>query len=291
MQIVLHIGAHFTNEEKLINSLGKNTELLEAQGVSIAPLTFYNQKIRSFVNHPDEKLTPLGIRKELLADLTQEKSPDRVVMSNTKIFGIPKLAVRNNLIYPNAGTRLETFAKIFHSEDIEVFFAIRNPATFLPALMNGTPVRTVDELTDGSLALSLRWSELIMRVRNILPNVPVTVWCNEDTPLIWEAILRELAGFDPTVPILGGLDLLEDIMSSQGLSRFKDYLNEHPGMSEIQKRRVIAAFLEKFGLEDELEEELDLQGWTEELVHSLTEAYDEDVFLIERIPGVTLITP
>ncbi len=80
-------------------------------------------------------------------------------------------------------------------------------------------------------------------------------------------------------------------MSSQGLSRFKDYLNEHPGMSEIQKRRVIAAFLEKFGLEDELEEELDLQGWTEELVQSLTEAYDEDVFLIERIPGVTLITP
>ena len=80
-------------------------------------------------------------------------------------------------------------------------------------------------------------------------------------------------------------------MSPEGLARFDAYLASHPGLTEVQKRRVIAAFLDKFALEDELEEELDLPGWTEDLVEALTEAYDEDVFQIERIPGVTLVTP
>ena len=59
----------------------------------------------------------------------------------------------------------------------------------------------------------------------------------------------------------------------------------------MQKRRVIAAFLDKFALDEEIEEELDMPGWTEELVAELTEVYDEDVLAIQRIPGVTVLTP
>ena len=32
-------------------------------------------------------------------------------------------------------------------------------------------------------------------------------------------------------------------------------------------------------------------GWTDELIEALTDVYDEDVFAIERLPGVNLITP
>jgi len=62
-------------------------------------------------------------------------------------------------------------------------------------------------------------------------------------------------------------------------------------MSEMQKRRIYAAFLDKFAMEEALEEELDLPGWTEELVDSLTEIYDQDIYHLQRIPGVTLIAP
>ena len=54
---------------------------------------------------------------------------------------------------------------------------------------------------------------------------------------------------------------------------------------------MIAAFLDKFALDEEIEEELDMPGWTEELVAELTEVYDEDVLAIQRIPGVTVLTP
>jgi len=73
-------------------------------------------------------------------------------------------------------------------------------------------------------------------------------------------------------------------------------------MTEMQKRPVIAAFLDKHAIEDEIDkhaiedeiaEELDMSGWTEALVDELTDVYvyDDDVLAIQRIPGVTLIAP
>ena len=75
------------------------------------------------------------------------------------------------------------------------------------------------------------------------------------------------------------------------MQRFAAYLKSHPDMTEIQKRRVISAFLDKFALEEEIEEELDLAGWTKDLMDDMTDAYDEDMLEVQRIPGVTLIAP
>jgi hypothetical protein len=121
--------------------------------------------------------------------------------------------------------------------------------------------------------------------------MPITVWCNEDTPLIWAQIVREMGGLDPTTAFEGEFSLLAEIMTASGMRRFESYLASHPGMTEIQKRRVIAAFLDKFVKEDAIEEELDTPGWTEQIVERLTEIYDEDIFEIQRVPGVNMITP
>ena len=75
------------------------------------------------------------------------------------------------------------------------------------------------------------------------------------------------------------------------MQRFAAYLKSHPDMTEIQKRRVISAFLDKFALEEEIEDELDLAGWTKDLMDDMTDAYDEDMLEVQRIPGVTLIAP
>ena len=75
------------------------------------------------------------------------------------------------------------------------------------------------------------------------------------------------------------------------MQRFAAYLKSHPDMTEIQKRRVISAFLDKFALEEEIEDELDLAGWTKDLMDDMTDVYDEDMLEFQRIPGVTLIAP
>ncbi len=291
MKLVLHIGAHFTDENKLVKSLVKNSDQLAEHGVIVPEPRHYRRQLRDIMDNVDVYPIIPEHRESLLRGMIGETIPDRVVMSNSNFFGVPRGAVRENMIYPNATERLGDFAKIFNAEDIEVFMSIRDPATFLPALVNGSADQTLEAVTGGSAPMALRWSELVMRVRQALPDVPVTVWCNEDTPLIWEEILREFAGFDPSMEINGGNDLLRSIMTREGFARYEDYVKNHPDMTEMQKRRVIAAFLDKFAIEDEVEEELDLPGWSEEFVEAMSETYDEDVFMIERIPGVTLITP
>jgi hypothetical protein len=137
----------------------------------------------------------------------------------------------------------------------------------------------------------VRWSEMLERMRAAFPSLPITVWCNEDLPMIWGEVLREMGGMVPNAELKGEFTLLEEIMSKVGMNRFKSYVETHPGMSESQKRRVIAAFLDKFALDDAVEEVLDLPGWTDELIDELTEIYDEDVYTIGRLPGVNLIAP
>ncbi len=85
--------------------------------------------------------------------------------------------------------------------------------------------------------------------------------------------------------------LLEEIMTEPGRREFSSYLTEHPDMTESQKREAVASFLDKYANDEMIEEELDVPGWTVELVDHLTELYDEDLFAIQRIPGVTLIEP
>lgn len=291
MQVVLHTGAHFTDEDRLLGCLERNRDLLGQHGVSLPRPNSYRRRLRDMLHDIHEAPLADGTVENYLAEINTLLDPDRVVFSNSNFFGVPRLAVRDNRFYPAADGRLLDFCSLFPGAEFEVFIGLRNPATLLPALLSGSPDNSIDALTGGANPTALRWSEFIERLRSNVPGISITVWCNEDTPLIWGQILREIAGVDPTVALEGSDDLLQDIMSKEGLNRFDEYLVKHPGMTEMQRRRVVAAFLDKFALEDELEEELDLPGWSEDIVDALSDIYDEDIYQIERIQGVNLITP
>ena len=138
---------------------------------------------------------------------------------------------------------------------------------------------------------TIKWSDTLLAIREAAPSVNITAWCFEDMPLIWAEIIREMAGLEHGDEITGEFDLLSEIMSQEGMTRLQTYLASHPTMTEMQKRRVIAAFLDKFAIDDEIEEELDAPGWTEADIDAMTDLYEEDMHIVARIPGVTLIAP
>jgi len=53
----------------------------------------------------------------------------------------------------------------------------------------------------------------------------------------------------------------------------------------------VLAFLDKYAIEEAVEEELDVPGWTDELVDQLTRNYEVDLIEIERMDGVSFIQP
>lgn len=291
MQVVIHAGAHMTDEDRLVNVLLRNRDLLTAIGTDVPDPNTYRKLLRDILGEVKRSGVSSESRDIVLDAISHDPGNDRLVLSNHAFFGTPKMAIGQGMFYPAAEMRIEAFRQIFPNDQLELFLALRDPAAHLPALFAKTPHDTMADFLNGVDPAQFRWSETIARFRQNFPDMPITVWCNEDSPLIWAQVVREMAGLDPHAGFDGEFALLEEIMTTIGMKRFETYLSSHPGMTEIQKRRVISAFLDKFVKEEEIEEELDLPGWTEDLVDTLSEAYDEDVFEIDRIQGVNFITP
>ena len=291
MQVILHTGAHYTDEDRLMKCLLRNKGDFADRGIAVPGPGKFRKLLKDTFNALKHAPASPEARDILLDTILDEEKADRLILSNTHFFGAPRTAVRNGVIYPLAPERIANMCDLFPNDQVEMFMAIRNPASFLPAVFEHSPQDQFADFLGGVDPREMRWSDTLMRIHEAAPNVPITVWCNEDTPLIWAQIIRDLAGLQSDEKIIGGFDLLGEIMTSEGMKRFRAYLKSHDVMTETQKRRVISAFLDKFAIEEKLEEELDLPGWTDELVEEMTEIYDRDVDHIQHMPGVKMISP
>ncbi len=293
MQVILHTGVHCTDDDRLLKCLLRNADTWRHEGISVPGPGKYRQLLSDAVNSL-ANAEPAPDSREVLMDAILSQDPeqvDRLVLSHENLFSVPKLLLGGGRFYRKAETRMRMVCDLFTGDRIELFMALRDPATFLPAVYAATPHEDFDSFLNGVDPMHLRWSDLLRRIRTDVPEVPITVWCNEDTPLIWGEVVRELAGIELSRKIVGAFDVFSDIISAEGMKRFRAFLKEHPNINEMQKRRVMTAFLDKYALEDAIEQELDLPGWDAAYVNALSESYEEDLYTIERLPGVTVITP
>jgi hypothetical protein len=211
-------------------------------------------------------------------------------MSNSSFLCTPQRIFEGGTFYARAAPKVGALQQLFPEDDLELFIAIRNPATFIPAAWRASGMDWDDFI--GRLdPRDLRWSDVITAIRNVVPSARLCVWCNEDTTLIWGSLLRQLAGIGSEQAVLGEYDLLASVMSPEGMQRFVTYMEAHPGQTELQVRRVIGAFLDKFAIPEEVEEEVDAPGWDAHFVDRITRAYDEDINRIAQMPGVDFIAP
>ncbi|SEL90523.1 hypothetical protein SAMN05443999_109122 [Roseovarius azorensis] len=291
MRVIIHAGAHNTDEDRLLACLFENSDLLAQHGTHLPDPVQYRRVIRDIVQQAENGALMPQAREALREVLGDIRAANRLVLSNEGFFGTPRMAVGGGLFYRAAEQRLDLFRQMFPGDRIELFLGLRDPAGYLPALLARTNLAGMDDLLRGCDPDHMRWSELIGRIRNSHPEIALTVWCNEDTPLIWGRILRAMAGLPDGIDLAGEFALLPEIMSPAGAARFRDYMNRNPGLTDAQKGRVVEAFLDKFADHSALEEEFDVPAWTAETIATLTTLYDADVQHIRQMQGVRLILP
>lgn len=290
MKIVYHIGAHCTDDEQLVKSLQKNPQVFEAEGVAVPPPQAYRSLLAEATLKLEDRPATLETQDILLERILEGADPDRLVMSFENFLGGAQRALEGGLLYPLAGEKTRNLYNLFPDHEIEYFLAIRNPATFVPAFLTKYPDLGTDKIMSNLNLEGLVWSDVLKDIRETNPDCPITVWCNEDTPLIWPELMHEITGIEMRVPFKGGLDIIAQIMEREGVKRLRAYMAENQPVNEIQRRRILTAFLDKYAIEDEVEDTIDLPGWTDEIVEFLTASYEDDMLEIARIPGVTLIT-
>ncbi len=291
MQIVYHIGANCTDDDRLLKSLLRNAEAFSAQGIRVPGPGKYRRLIRETIQNLAGADPAPDTRDILIDTILDDDETTRLVMSNSAFICVPFRVFENGMFYHLIEPKVRGLQQLFPADEIELFLGLRNPATLIPALYASVKNKSLTDFMHDMPPDQVRWSDVIRRIRACAPDARLTVWCNEDTPLIWSQLIREMSGVDPLTKIVGGFDLLAAIMSPEGMNRFLSYLKSHPPQTEVQKRRIIAAFLDKYALESEIEDEVDLPGWTEAVLNDLTAIYDDDVEAISRMEGVNFISP
>lgn len=289
MQVIFHVGAHGTESDRLIKSLLRNREAFMREATLIPAPGRYRSEINNRIDSarispPTEQATA-----GLTSTISEGQDAKRVVLSNANFLGFPGHSIHNNILYPDAEERLKAIQSLFPSANLELYLAIRSPVGFIPAIAEAAHHSRRNVILNDTDYTLLSWSDLLLRIRGALPDMPITVWSHEDSPLIWSELIRRLGGIDLETPIKGGFDILSSIMSPEGMKRLRAYLSEHPSMTENYKRKVILAFLDKYAQDDALEEELPLPSNDPLFIDAIEELYDQDVARISQIPGVTLI--
>lgn len=291
MEIALHIGANCTDEDRLLKSILKNGDVLAQHGISAPGPSKYRRLIRETIQNLNGQPPAANTRQMLLDAILGDETPQRLVLSNTNFICIPNRIFDDGILYGQAEFKLRGMAQLFPQDEIDIYLALRDPATFLPDAYRRSKADSFAAFMQGRDPHNVMWSDLVRRIRAVMPQATLTVWCNEDTPMIWAELVRDIAGLDRDVKITGGFDLLASIMSKEGMNRFLNYMQAHPPRNDAHKRRVIAAFLDKYALAEEVEEVVDLPGLTAEDIGDISEAYEEDVDRIAQMPDVTFIAP
>jgi hypothetical protein len=291
MRIVYHMGVHCTDEERLLRCLLRNRGALAAEGIVVPGPARYRTLLRDTAMQLRGQPATQDTEALLLDQIMDEDAADRLILSWDNFPGYAQNALRGSQLYPGAAERMRAFAQVFPDLPCEFHLAIRNPATFLPAIMAKQKGRSVEDFTEGLDPLAVRWSDLIAAIRAANPDVPLTVWCDEDTPLLEPDILRSLSGHSETLALEDADAVLAAIMRPEGLDRLRAYLDDRPPTDADQRRRIVSAFLDKFARPEDIEVEIAMPGWTADTVARMTDAYDRDVGRIRQMDGVTMLLP
>lgn len=288
MEVACHIGAHCTDDDRLLKSLNRNAETLAEHGVAVPEPELYRDTLGELITSLRGAEATGEMEDALLESMLSGADPDRVILSGESLISMPARAVEDGQLYARAH-KAAWIRRAFPGCEVSFHLAIRNPASLLPALARRC--RGGEALEIPADPRALRWSDTVARLRAACPDSPVTVWCHEDSPVIWSDILRDLAALEESVSLAGGFDMLRVILTSEGMNRLRAYTKAHPPANEAARRKVIAAFLDKFADPTAVEEEIDLPGWDAALVEELTALYEADLDAIAQLPDVRVLVP
>lgn len=295
MQFIFHLGAHATDEERLIRTLAANPKAMAAVSAHAPAPGRYRKPLRDALIALKGRPADAGTQKALLdACLRGAPGPvERLVFSYENFLAMPDRAIGPGGLYPAAADKLAPLANLFPEAHIAFHLGLVNPAILISALLERQPERDYTAMMAGHAPEDLRWGPIVTHMAEVAERsgATLTLWCNEDLPLLFPELLRDLAGMPEDALLAGEMALAEDLMETEGVKRLRAYVANHPPLSGAQRRKVLVAFLEKFARPEALETDLPVPGWTEDLVARINEAYEEDVAMTAALPGVRFLRP
>lgn len=291
MDIALHLGAHLTDDSQLRDCLLANSDMLAERGILVARARDFQGLLNDAAEHISSGHGAPQAFEQLLDAVGAGADTRRLVLSAQRVLARLPDCLDDTRLYPGAARRIAALRHIFAGQTVEIFLAVRNPASFVPAFL-GSGRTQLDGQSDMPIEGSnLRWSELIEEFRTIWPEARLTIWCDEDTPFIWHRVLGLVAGHTPEREFENSFNWFDTVLVDGASAKLATYLDASPPVDDIHRQKVISVFLDKFCDDQKLDIDVSVTGWSEAHVEYLTDLYDADTSRIAAMDGVTLIQP
>ncbi len=291
MQIAFHIGANCTDEDRLLKSALRNADTLLRHGIAVPGPGKYRRLIREAIESLDAGAPSQEARDVLLDAIVEDDDISRLLLSNDNFITIPKRIFDHSVFYHQAERKVRGLRELFPNDSISLFMGIRHPASFLQETASRAEVSSLAQYLGVLSPVEVLWSDVIRRIRRAAPDIPLYVWCNEDTPLIWEELIRIFTGVSADVAITGQFDVVSHIISNEGMEALRARIAEVPSDDIEQRQVLIADVIDAHALPELVEDTIELPELDTPLVQAITDAYEADLDVISQIQGVDLILP
>ncbi|MEO1639891.1 MAG: hypothetical protein AAFU41_11680 [Pseudomonadota bacterium] len=291
MHIAFHIGANCTDDDRLLKSVLSDAAPLLQQGVSVPGPSKYRRLIREAIQALDGARPAPGSRDVLMDAILEDDAAERIVMSNDNFIAVPKRIFDHGVFYPQAEAKVSGLRHLFPDDQISLYLALRHPISFLQDVFQRSEAGSLEAYLGVLNPADLLWSDVVKRVRQAAPSVPLTIWCNEDTPLIWEDIVRAITGQGGDFTPAGRFDLLKDLLPATTFDGLIKNLAGTDPEDVHARQHLIADALESLDDDALPEDEINLPGVDDDVIAQASEAYESDVAVISEMDGLTVIRP
>ena len=170
------------------------------------------------------------------AVIPSDMPKERVVLSSEKFFGPKRTALIHGQFYPFAGQRAAYTSQLLPDCQIEIFVGLSNPGSFVPKVLMSLHESQRDAILGSTDLSCLSWLNMIEDLRDLAPEIQLTFWQNEDTPLIWGDIMRAMAGVPSSVLLKDEHALLASLLTEKGKTLLLDH-NRQSNKKDPEERK------------------------------------------------------
>ncbi|WP_420586536.1 hypothetical protein [Ruegeria sp.] len=291
MQVIIHAGAAFTDDGRLLASLQKNAAALTEGKLSIFGPRRYRQVFKPAFDQLETGIVDTAEFEKLRNFLPDSPTDERAVFSSESFPGELSSALREGQLYPFAGRRMALLEDAFPNHQIELFIGLRNPGSFIPKLLMSLPQETRGNIIRDTDLSCLSWIGMIEDIRDLAPGVQLTIWRNEDTPFIWGDIIRAMGGLKKEAALPDENDLLLSLLDEMGQGKLRALVEQGADQDIPNQHDAMAQIFHDHAQHDAIEEELDLPGWSTEIVDAFSELYEQDMARLAKMSGVRMLEP
>jgi hypothetical protein len=282
----VHFAVPFFGGDQLVRTLSRIAPNLSSAGISIPdPETYRSAFSRKARGEDGGAFMPLEI--ERISQAINEDA-DLIVLSFDDILGHPTRIFDRGVIHSDAASRIEFLRSQFPNRELSLFFTAADPGAVMAAMLSQGALTN----TTAAQAISMRplWSDLMERIDAQHPDLPITLWAQEDTPCTWPVVLREILNLPEGRSVSGGLHMAGYLLDEKGRAGLSNHLKTSPPKSERALVATLSDYLSTHAVDHKLTFDISLDGWSQEVIDDFALIYEQDLDACLDIEQMRLIT-